>query len=245
MIRRFNFTERKRIEKERIGIEITAGPASFKAELSLTELNLPPQASVVIEAYRGRAAARFPWGTVEAPTPAENPILEGMPENLTFRVKVIAPDGSGRLLAIARKIRPHQEKQHGSLVWLQSKDLGKEVWRLDYGEGNPTLLINSRVEGIEDAVRRDDTFRSLVMPQVLRSVLARSLVVEDARPDDEEGDWADLFRFVRSFYQQPLQTEEADGNLVVRTQWIEKAVAAFTQTRFPASDAYARALARS
>lgn len=244
MIRRFNFTERKRIEKERVGIEVVTDPASFKVDLNLADLNLPLQAPVIIEAYRGRSAARFAWGTVEAPAPVEGAVLEGMPENLSFNVKVVAPDGSGRLLAMARQIRPHQEKQHGSLVWLERKDLDKEVWRVDFGDGNPTLLINSRVEGIEDAVRRDDAFRSLVMPQVLRLVLTHAIIVQGANLDEDDN-WADLLEFVHTFYREPLEAEDAEGNQEIRERWIEGAVAAFTRTRFPASDAYARALARN
>ncbi|MYC32140.1 MAG: hypothetical protein F4X64_03055 [Chloroflexi bacterium] len=246
MIRRFNFTERKRIEEERVQIEVldsrSVGPSSFIATLNFDGMELPPDAPVTIEAYRGRAAIRFRWGTVGMPRPPLDRLLANMPDNPSFRVKVVAPDGSGTLLAMANRIRPKREEHHGSLIWLEARDdLGKEVWNLDFGEGNPTLRINKDIPGIESAVQGDNAFRGLVMPEVLRAVLVRALIVDDEDMEDA-GDWNDLLAFVRSFHDTPLVTNSGDDEHSVRMTWIDAAVAAFTQKHFRASDLYAAAL---
>ena len=246
MIRRFNFTERKRIEEERVQIEVVEpqgdGPASFLATLNFDGMELPPDAPVTLEAYRGRAAIRFPWGTVATPRPRLDRRLVNMPSNPSFRVKVVAPDGSGALLAMANRIRPKREEHHGSLIWLEARDdLGKEVWRLEFGDGNPTLLVNSGIAGIESTVQNNDAFRSLVMPEVLRAVLVRALIVEDEDMEDA-GDWNELLAFVRSFHDAPLAADTGDDERIARMAWIDAAVAAFTQRHFKASDLYAAAL---
>ena len=250
MIRRFNFTERKRIDQERVEIEVTeaadGGPASFNAEINFDGMGLPADAPVTIEAYRGRMAMRFPWGAAGALTPPLDRLLVTIPDNPSFRVKVVAPDGSGMLLAMANRIRPRREERHGSLLWLKPSDaLGKEVWRLQFGEGNPTLLINRSVPGIETAALSDDAFHALVFPEVLRAVLVRALITDDADLEDEGGDWGGWLRFARSFHNDPLlSSEEGDADRDARMTWIDEAVAAFTQKRFRASDVYEAALGR-
>lgn len=250
MIRRFNFTERKRIDQERVEIEVTegadGGPASFNGALDFDGMELPADAPVTIEAYRGRMAMRFPWGAAGALTPPLDRRLVTIPDNPSFRVKVVAPDGSGILLAMANRIRPRKEESHGSLLWLKPSDaLGKEVWRLQFGEGNPTLLINRSVPGIETAALNDDAFHALVFPEVLRAVLVRALITDDADLDDEGGDWGGWLRFARSFHNEPLLSSEGgDDDRDARMTWIDAAVAAFTQKRFRASDVYEAALGR-
>lgn len=248
MIRRFNFTERKRIDQERVKIEVTeaadGGPASFKAEINFDGMGLPADAPVTIEAYRGRMAMRFPWGTAGALTPHPDRRLVTIPDNPSFRVKVVAPDGSGALLAMANRIRPRREERHGSLLWLKPSDeLGKEVWRLDFGDGSdpPTLLINRSVPGIETAARNDDAFHALVFPEVLRAVLVRALITDDADLDDEEGDWGGWLRFAHSLHDAPLRSGD-DDDRDARMKWIDEAVEAFTRKHFHASDIYAEAL---
>ncbi len=241
MIRRFNFTERKRIEQERVELEVAEATdgesSSFNATLNFDGMGLPADAPVTIEAYRGRMAMRFPWGVVGALAPPLDRRLVNMPDNPSFRVKVVAADGSGALLAMANRIRPRKEERHGALIRLKQSDaLGKEVWRLEFGDGNPTLLLNRNVRGIESAALNDGAFRGLVFPEALRAVLIRALITEDADVEDDGGDWGEWLAFVRSFHDEPLLSD--DGGHAARMTWIDAAVAAFTQKRFRASDAY-------
>ena len=243
MIRRFNYTQRKRIEQQRISIELHEDetPFTFSAELNLDGMGLPPDALLVIIANRDRVAMRFDWGTVAKPAPPQDCRLTDIASNPSFRVMALAADGSGRLLALADGIKPKRGRVNVSLLWMQEEDLGKEVWRLDFADGNPTMLVNKNIPGISAAVREDEAFRALVFPEALRSILTRALIVEDYAIDDDEGSWADWIGFVRDFYGEdlPAASPDDDGDDTAIAKWIEDAVNAFTTKRFHASDQYA------
>ena len=182
---------------------------------------------------------RFDWGTVANSTPPQDCSLTEIPSNPVFRVMVLAPDGSGRLLALADRVKPKRGSVQESLLWLQEEDLGKEVWRLDFGDGNPTMLVNRNIPGISSAVREDDSFRSLVIPEALRAILTRALVVEDYDVEDDEGSWSEWIGFVRNFYDEEVPSTSDDEDAAEKMEWIEGAVEAFTEQRFHASEQYA------
>ena len=70
MIRRFNYTRRRRIEQWRVGIEIYDTEddegAWFSAVLNLEDMGLPPDAWVIIEAKRERFLADSTGGQLPA-----------------------------------------------------------------------------------------------------------------------------------------------------------------------------------
>lgn len=246
MIRRFNFTERKRIDQSQVAVKIEdrddGAPASFMAAFDLQGLDLPPDADVTIEAYSGRTALRFPWGKVKALTPPLDRRLVDLPTNPSFRVKVVAPDRSGALLAMANRVRPDRQKHRRSLVWVKREDLGQEVWRLQFAvPGEPTLLVNENIPGIDDVVH-DGAFLGLVMPEVLRAMLVRALIVDEYDVEDEDGDWREVMNFVRGFYNEPLAPDQDMDERVICMEWIDGAVAAFAKRQFHARDRYAATL---
>lgn len=243
MIRRFNYTKRQRIEKQNIGIEIPeAGESSapaFSATLNLKDMDLPPDAQIVIEAKRERSSRRFDWGTIASPQAPQDSRLTDMPPNPSFRVMVVTADGSGRLLALADHIKARRAGGADSLLWLEEKDLGKEVWRLDFGEqGNPTMFVNEKIAGISEAVRQDQAFRSLVIPEALRSILTRALIIEECDTDEDDGQWNDWLEFIRKFHDDKIPGTSNDRDMPARAKWIDEAVEAFAKEKFHASDKY-------
>ena len=207
MIRRLNYTHRKRIQQHRISIELHETDDdslfTFTADLNLQGMGLPSDALVVIIANRGNVAIRFDWGTVAKLSPPQDCRLIGIASNPSFRVMALAPDGSGRLLALAERVKPKRGSTSSSLLWLQEEDLGKEVWRLDFADDNPTMLVNKNIPGISVAVREDDTFRALVIPEVLRAILTRALIVEEcAVVDGVNGLVSSETSIMRSFLLQ-------------------------------------------
>ena len=249
MIRRFNYTDRKRITHDLVEIRIKEpeadGPASFTANLRLNDLELPPTAPVTIEAYRGRAAARFRWGSVGEPNPPPDRRLLNLPDAPLFRVKVSDPDGSGKLLAMANHIRPRPEERKSSLIALTvDQNLGKEVWRVHFGDGDnePTLYVNGAIQGIQHAVLHDGAFRALVMPEVLRVVLVNALIVQDIDMEDDGAQWGPLLGFARSLHNELPTASEEDLERPARMKWIDEVISAFTKKLFQASDLYASVL---
>lgn len=250
MIRRFNYTQRKRIEKQRVSIELhepdDGGVATFSATLNLADLQLPDDARLDIAAIGGRGAMRFAWGTVGHPQPSPDCRLTRMSANPSFRI--IAQDADNKILALANNITPKRAAGRESLLWLQEDDLGQEVWRMDFSSGapgRPVLQVNSAISGISAAMRQDDAMRGLVLPAALRAILTKALIVDDVDPTDSDGDWSDWFGFVGRFYftDYPGENSDEQRDKSAVIAWIEGAVDAFTQQRFPASELYAKARA--
>ncbi|MDE2940647.1 MAG: hypothetical protein OXR67_17270 [Chloroflexota bacterium] len=256
MISEFNYTQRKRIESKHFKVELIEPSNdslhSFNVELDLEELQLPSDAPLVVEASRGSAVMRFPWGTAGQPLAPINRELTDVPLVPSFRVMALVPDDSRRILALASQVKPRWERARSpgasELLYLLEEDLGQEVWRLDLPEGEelPVLKVNSKIDGISRTVRQDPAFRSLVFPEVVRSVLTKALLIEEAEQGDEEGYWYGWLGFISQFYNVECPgSSEFDTNDENRQEallgWITGAVEAFTQYRFNASDIYARA----
>ena len=265
MIRRFNRTGRVSIPSGRATVTlrrlkrngrvpsgaVAAGvPGAtwcFDLKLDLGSYPFPPDARVRVEAWRGNAFQRWDWGRVGAPAEPAEPerILSDVPETSQFRVSVIAADDSGRLLGLADKLRPRLPVE--SLLPLVPADLGGEVWRLDYGQGDDivVLKVNRELPNFDQTIRRDPAFRGLVMPQVLRSILERALLVDHEDPADPEGRWSSWFDLARSILPDrdppSISFDAQDDQIAQADHWIEEVVAAFSADKVKALDGYREA----
>src|SRR6266571_2707793 len=105
MIRRINYTGRRRINREDVKIVIydgNGGPAKFDARLELSSYSLPPDAIVFVEAYRQTFLMRFNFGSISRiELPSDRFLTEfESPEGILFRVKVTSKSPEqGKLLA--------------------------------------------------------------------------------------------------------------------------------------------------
>jgi hypothetical protein len=265
MIRRFNRTGRISIPSARATVTLRrvkqnggappVGAAAdvsdktwcFDLKLDLGGYGLPSDARVRVEAWRGNTFQRWDWGSVGAAViPSERErILRDVPATSQFRVSVIAAGNSGRLLGLADKLRPRLPVE--SLLPLMPDDLGGEVWRLDYGRGDDivVLKVNRDLPDFDQTVRADATFRGLVMPQVLRSVLERALLVDREDPEDPEGRWSSWFDLARSILPDrnpPSVSRDAqDDEIEQADRWVEEVVAAFSADKVKALDGYREA----
>ena len=254
MISRINRTGRRRIHKRDIGLrlrEAEPGQAPiFDLDLRLARYDFPTDARVRVEAARGNASQRWDFGTVGnlTPPPELERRLTEVPAGVRFRVFVVAADGSGRLLGHAPAIRP--ELPLSSLLPLEEADLGAEVWRVHFDgeDGNPVLQVNENIRGISEAVRHDPTFRSLVIPEVFRTILTRMVLID--RPDwtDQDGPWVDWIKTASAYLPnvEPVQLS-ADGRFVAADvesacEWIDKVVGALARRPLDAANAYGKVL---
>lgn len=235
MIRRFNYTGRRKIPRSRIRIRVHdegEGPRAFDAELNLDGMELPAEAAIYVEAYHRSVHRRFDFGTVGDPAPPVERRLEGIPvRSPLFRVKVVLREqGIGRILAAADKVRPEdserEEEGRFSLLPVEYTDLGERIWLLDLESDWPRLHLNSRVEGIREAARSGPEFLTLVYPEVFCSILTRILRDGEADPNSDDEDWRTLWlRFACRELgrpRPPRDNEDEDAE-----QWIEEAVNAF------------------
>ena len=245
MIRHFNQTGRVRILREHVDLSLQAGregqPRVFDLSLSLSEYNFDPEANIRVEAAVSNVSQRWQFGTVGqfTPPPEYERRMTEVPSTARFRIFVVKSDDSGLLLGAADGIAPTQDAS--SLLPLQEDDIGDEVWRLDFSSvGEPLLLLNNSVDNISGIVRSDAKFRSLVMPEVLRAILLRAVVIERQDPDDDQSQWNLWFETARSILpHREAPNLSADASLTQEaTEWIDDVVQVFAQTRVKAAASY-------
>jgi len=216
MRRRFNYTERKRITRDQIEIKLNRDGdtvESFSAKLNLNGMNLPLADRVYIEAYRRADVERYPFGTVDNIAPPDDTSLSRLryQESLRFRVLVTDESGErGLIHALAEGI-PAEEYRKRSILPVDFRDLGRRIWKIEFGADGPVLLLNEKVPGIYD-LGKEPQFRLCVYPAALRDVLTHMVFVENAFSSEELTDnWTDdWIRFARA-----LTTGDGDASVIL------------------------------
>lgn len=112
MIRRMNYTGRKRISRSRVTVRLlpaAGGGWAFDADFDLFDYEFPRESSVFVEAYNATSYMRFAFGTVGAIcSPADTRLVEITACPLPrFRVKIVdMRTRFGLLLGVADKLIP-------------------------------------------------------------------------------------------------------------------------------------------
>jgi hypothetical protein len=233
MIRRFNYTKRRRLPLERVAIELRPGAeaASFDAQIDLADLELPPQAKVFVEAHYKASYQRFDFGKVSAVIPPSNRLLDEIDRGSTvlFRIKVVdTSDTLGKIVAelddISGKSSGTEPAGRECILPVNFRDLGEEMWRLNLEDGSPVLEV-SRFPGAESFVKNDPLFRALVLPEVVRQVLQKILDQEWEGAEEATGWEGNWIRFIGTFTSE--SPPAADAEEKPRMEWIDAAVRAF------------------
>lgn len=252
MPRRFNYTDRKKINRDDISIRIQRGGEGliFDAEIRLADYKLdgispPPQ--VFVEACRGASSLwkRFDFGRLGTIQPPLDRSLDefGVPEGILFRVKVSAADEDslGRLVAEADAVQPRLPDEQDSfglplIQHVAADDIGDEVWRVtDFDGSLPLLKVNSRVSmGVHQFLQNAQN-RAMIMPAVMRQVLARILIIDrDGYDDEDNSSWqVRWLRFASNLpgvpaAPEPKESERSLSNQDELEAWIDLAVEAFS-----------------
>ena len=239
MIRRFNYTGRKKIFREDVPISLTGSKPIWGFDIDLkriSEYGFPPNARVYVEAYEQTSYMRFDFGSVEKIALLSKDVrilseFEGS-DGVRFRVKVVDPSLDAKLLAEADGILPlapeESEQNKLPLLPVRHHDLGQELWKIDFEEGTenrPTLLVNKFIED-RTAFVRSPLFMSLVWPNIFREILVRILVIDEYKELDEQENWRCLWlNFARTFFPgQPLPPDQDQEGIY---EWISDTVSAF------------------
>ncbi len=262
MIRRFNRTGRRTIARQHAQVtlrKLNPEQTYFEIALDLNSYGFPKDAKVRVEAWRSNAVQRWEFGIVDDINPPTrgNRVLRDVPETAAFRVAIVAPDDSGLLFGLSGDLRPRRELTNDgsepiaeSLLHVEiASDLGQEVWRLDFGDDElPVLQLNGSISGIAQIVEHDPTFRSLVIPEIFRSILQRAILVTRIDPDDPDSnawtDWLALAKKQAPKADVPTLTDLADtGERDAAFSWIEMVVGRFAAQRgFDAATTYSKAM---
>lgn len=243
--RRLNYTGRQRIRRQDVDIRVhqprEADPPVMSARLDLSSYTLPPEARVVIEAYRQTAWQRFEYGTVAAVREPDDRTLRefGSEEGVRFRVKVIQPPtpgaAAGRILAQADSIEPDRDGPRQSMLPLEpDPNLRDEVWRLDLDEDDgPLVRVSTHLVRDRHELARSPAFLALVLPEVLRRILAWAL--EDGLPDDDDemewrsprGRWIRYGCGLLGQAEPPEELGDPNDGADARDRWIDEVVTRF------------------
>jgi hypothetical protein len=238
MIKRVNFTGRRRIARDRVQIEVYDGqPRRFDAMIDLADLSFPVNAAVRLEAMcaGSNVVTPFEFGTVGNLRPAADRDLRDVEgKHVFFALKVIdRTERIGRLLGIAENIRPQKAGTQTAtgrqgILPIKEEDLNQQLWRLDFGMHDVCLLVNKNVPGLRDRARWDPIFYATVYPAIVREVLGRAI---DAGADAEEDStrWPVLWlRFGRNLHPE-RKPEPSKDDEDAREEWIDEVVGAFCE----------------
>jgi len=233
MIRKFNYTGRKKINQAAIKISVNDDLIRyFDVSVDITEYNLPDHAKVYIEPYFKSSFMRFCLGTVGKISLPEDRYLIDIPQSevLLFRVKIVDESKKiGRLLALADRIKPKNLQDSNankqSILWIDdSRSLGQEIFRLSFDQDFPTLEVNKDIKDIRHVLKRDELFFSLVYPSVVREI-AKKIIYElsafEEGDDSWQSKWLSFIRKTLFVSYLPDETQEE------QEEWINDVVSAF------------------
>lgn len=240
MRRTLNFTGRKRIPKKLADLFVTSGDngtIEFKAELDISDQDLPLDAKVYLEAYYRSSVMRFDLGTIsEIKSPFTGKLDDIQSETVFFRVKVVDESKTlGKILAIADSISPGSDLQKVSLLPVSYPDLGDRIWRLNLEGPDPVLEVNRNYRTtvpIGELVRKDPAFLTMVLPAILREILNHILFMDEITETDGntwQNQWlvfASSFPGVNSLTGLPPEPRK---NIDEYKAWIEDVVDSFSR----------------
>lgn len=236
MKRTFNYTGRKRIGREDVQIALrkSADGWLFDADLKLADYGFPRNAEVWLEAHRQNLWMQWSWGTVSSlRTPRDRTLIEFTdPDGVLFRVRVVQPPGSehhkllGEADGIPFVLAGEADDRRRSLLVTVPDSLDQQLWRLNFEDDPPSLLVNRDAKPSWKEMAKSPQFIALVYPEVLRLLLMRILFHEEWNEEDEEAGWqTDWIKFTRNLGGLgPVPALDCKQD---RENWIEDAVAAF------------------
>lgn len=237
MIRRFNYTNRIKIPRNRADISLFKDREGkyFRAKINMEGLDLPPDAKIYIEARYKGIYQRFAFGSVAHFKEPENTRLNELPETelAYFDIAIVDETGKvGLLLGSAKGIAVSTDgvpNDRIPLLPVNPTDLKSQFWKLSFDsgdDGRPVLEINKNIPDVFEKARNDINFISLVYPAAFRGVLVKLL--EHGDFDAEEDTWvSDWLKFITSILgiKNLPDTDTENGNLTPEQEaWIDDCV---------------------
>jgi len=237
MIRKFNYTGRKKLQRQRIDISIIDDKPykSFTVNLDLKDMGLSDDAKVYVEPYYKSSFMRFAFGTVANPQVPENTVLTDIPSTsiIRFRVKVVDETKKlGRIIRLADKIKPKNLEETGNRMSILhidwDQDLDQQIYRVTFPDNDfPRLEINKRIENAKELIKSDQTFRSLIFPVAVRLV-AEKIAITSEDFDEEDSSWQSMWlKFIKNTLHVNIDLEFSEDSEEEIGYWVEEVVSSF------------------
>lgn len=185
MIRRYNYTGRKRLLSERLRINehLNGSTKTFEFICDLKDLDYPDEAKIFVEPYFKSSYLRFDFGCVARFQIPESTDVSDLPttDQLWYKIKIVDKDSKHGLILATLDIKGtlinNSESGKQSILPVDFVDsLGKRIWTLDFRPDRPYLAVNESIPNIREKIKSDDAFFSLVYPEVIKRI---ALVVAD------------------------------------------------------------------
>lgn len=241
MIKRINYTKRKKIKRDSIIIELTRKDGkitSFSATIDLKSLNLQPDADVFIEPYYQTERMRFSMGKVKEVIDIDNQSLSLLARHDSIKFRILVVDNSeeiGQIIAYANRLHPSDEDdkdiyKHG-LLPVRFIDLGRQTWRVAFGE-EPVLEVNDKIPNPHGIAKKDLKFFFFVFPSVLKLILIHLFFVEKVIEYDEPVDeWhKNWLGFSKRFNSSEIPENNGENTEHIM-EWIDNVVDGFCNSR--------------
>jgi hypothetical protein len=248
MIRKFNYTGRRKIERKDITIHLVKDKTPhpyFDLKIEIDPRDFPDDPELYIEAYDRSSFMRFRCGTLKQPLLPEECHLTDIhsTDAILFRVKLVDPSAQhGKILAVADRLTSTGESPDDArrimLLPVTYDDLEQEIWKLDFRNTGPVLIVNKKIDvmSITEIVKTDDLFFSLVYPSVLHEILLQILLIDEVFEYDDQESWQNLWlTFVENLPDvskitttSEFENEDHSSNREFFLKWIDdEAIPAF------------------
>jgi hypothetical protein len=240
MIKRVNFTGRKRIPRRHVVVQVHDGPPrTFEAAIELNGCGMPEDAHVYMEAMCAGSTVvkRFDFGLVrEIVPPAKRTLDDLTGENVFFSLKVVdRHQRMGRILGIAENLRPENAANdpttgRKSILPIEAAQLGQRVWDIRFTDHSACLLVNEEIPGLKERLRWDPLLYTVVYPAVIRQVLTR-VIEENVDAEEESERWPVLWaRFAQGLHPERMSAPRLEDSQDDRDDWLDAVVESFAQS---------------
>lgn len=239
MIRRINFTDRVKINKDKVTISLHSKDELkwFDAVIEIEDLGFPKDASVIVEARYKGLKQRFSFGTVGKMSPPASTVISDIPNTEYFYFDVVVVGKKGKILGVSKNITLGTETKsigRTSLLPVNIIEMGNEIWRLGFDstdDGRPIIEINKSIPEISTIAKTDMMFMSLVYSSSVRQILDRYLRLVNTDQEYDEETWLTQWnKFVSNTLNikyRPHSTGDSEFLSDEQEQWISTCVDEF------------------
>lgn len=256
MIRKLNFTGRKRIEQDDLSIKTEKDKKRFEISLkNLDEfrkkygLSQSNETKIYVEVNnRWSELKQFEFNP-----PSQVFSLEDFEDIDTIKFRIIVVDEKNKIIASAERIKPTLGEQRESILDTKFEDLGNRIWKLEFEsgeEGGPLLYINERIPA--NLAKNDPSFIVYVYPFVLKEILYYMCFLDNFNIEEPEEEWhEEWIKFIQFIYPQAIDKakeynwRDKEENKEEKLQWIDEIVNKFCEKRKKDWEEFIKKLERS
>lgn len=191
-MRTFNYTGRKKIERENISISIVEHKNSIlklTVDLDLSSYGFNVDSLVYLENQKGARFSRILLSRYQPRIVLQDVEIDQIEDlsDLQLFIKVVDPN-SKKLIGLATRIKldlaDNKDGRRVGIFEVKSIDLTSAgvLWRVDCEDGIYTLQLEKEL-GPKESVVRGDIFRQYILPAAAREVFLRII---------HSGDWSNV-----------------------------------------------------